>query len=86
MDEETQVNRAPKVSVTVPEKYFCQWLREDSKTNRLKLRYDLTKESLPYVTVLFTLVLTSIVYREALIVVVPAVVTLILHHLKKRLG
>ena len=84
MQDETNLDRRPSVNVTVPGKYFRQWLKEDSETARRKMRYDLAKESLPYVTWLFTVVLTSIVYREALIAVVPSALTLILHYIKKR--
>jgi hypothetical protein len=83
MEEETQENHSPKVSVTVPERYFPRWLREDSKINRLKLRYDLIKESLPYVTALVTLVLALVFCREALIFVILTVLTL-LYRRKKR--
>jgi hypothetical protein len=86
MQDERQISAGTNISVTVPEKHFSQWLKEESKTTRLKIRCDLTKESFPYITVLLILALTSIVYREALIGVVPTVLTWTLHNLKKRLS
>jgi hypothetical protein len=86
MQDEGQESHSAKISVTVPEKQFGQWLKEESKTTRLKIRCDLTKESLPYVTALLIVVLTTFVPREALIAVVSPVLIWILHSLRNRLG
>jgi hypothetical protein len=79
MEEETRLDPI----ANVPERYFPQWLREQSKTERLKLRYDLAKESVPHISALFVYALTLIFCKEALIVVLP-IVTWILR--KKHLG
>jgi hypothetical protein len=71
VQDESQIRNGAKVTVTIPEKLFSQWLKEDSKTTRLKIWCDLAKESFPYITVLLIIVLTIFVYREALIAVVP---------------
>jgi len=68
----------------VPERHFNHWLKEQSKTSRLKIRCDLAKASLPYFTAIFILVFTTIVYQEALIGLAPTLVVWLLRSLKNR--
>ena len=72
------------LGTTVPQKHFLKWMHEQSSITKLKLRYDLAKESLPYFTALLMLIFTGIVYREALIGVAPTLFAWIIHSLKKR--
>jgi hypothetical protein len=83
---EQKVNSIPAAStaISVPEKHFLKWLNEQSRIARLKLKYDLAKESLPYITALLMLIFTGLVYREALIGVAPTLFAWIIHALKKR--
>jgi hypothetical protein len=79
MEHETQSSQTNKINVNVPKKQFSKWLREDSRTARLKIWCDLAKESFPYVSVVVVVGLTCFVYREALIVVVPSILTWLIH-------
>jgi hypothetical protein len=73
-----------QISVTVPEKHFNNWLREQSKITRLSIRCDVVKASFPYLTVVLILLFTSVVYREALVGLAPTLVVWLLRNLKTR--
>lgn len=86
MEEATQIDHGPKVSVTVPEKYFCRWLEVGLETTRLEIRHDFRIEILASIIVVFTLLLTVAFCPAALIVVAPTILNWIRRNRRKSLS
>jgi len=84
MLSENGSNITSQIYVNVPERDFSKWLREESRNTRLRIRCDFVIASLPYLTVVVILLLTSIVYRQALIGLAPTLVIWLLRNPKNR--
>lgn len=71
-------------SVDIPKRFFLKVVQIQSDITVLKMRYDLARESLPYVTALLMMIFTGLVYKEALIGVAPTLLAWVVHSLRKR--
>jgi len=72
-----------KLTVTVPEKHFLKWHKEESNIARSKLRYEFAKEALSHITLITIFLLTAIIYPVALIGIVPTLLHFVFKTMKK---